>query len=118
MKSYDWPGLLDAIEHSGKQYNVEVIHDAYLVAEKAHDGQKRKSGEPYIIHPVAVAGILVEELGKVAVVVIAHPLGDGADGKPRLAQQLFRLQDALLLEVSPQSLARLLFEQAGQIIGV
>ena len=63
MKSYDWPGLLDAIEHSGKQYNVEVIHDAYLVAEKAHDGQKRKSGEPYIIHPVAVAGILVEELG-------------------------------------------------------
>lgn len=37
---------------------VELIHQAYLVAEKAHEGQMRRSGEPYITHPVAAAVIL------------------------------------------------------------
>ncbi|QDI92830.1 bifunctional (p)ppGpp synthetase/guanosine-3',5'-bis(diphosphate) 3'-pyrophosphohydrolase [Salicibibacter halophilus] len=39
---------------------VDFIERAYLYAEKFHDGQYRKSGEPYIHHPVQVAGILVE----------------------------------------------------------
>lgn len=40
--------------------HVENIQRAYLVAEKAHQGQKRRSGEPYIIHPVAAAKILAQ----------------------------------------------------------
>ncbi|MFC4388389.1 RelA/SpoT family protein [Gracilibacillus marinus] len=39
--------------------DIKFIQDAYKYAEKAHEGQFRKSGEPYIIHPVQVAGILV-----------------------------------------------------------
>lgn len=39
---------------------VDFIERAYLYAEKYHDGQYRKSGEPYIRHPVQVAGILVD----------------------------------------------------------
>ncbi|MFT3742322.1 MAG: RelA/SpoT family protein [Gammaproteobacteria bacterium] len=39
---------------------IEKIHQAYAVAEAAHQHQTRYSGEPYIIHPVAVAGILAD----------------------------------------------------------
>jgi (p)ppGpp synthase/HD superfamily hydrolase len=37
--------------------NLEKIFSAYDFAREAHDGQNRKTGEPYITHPVAVAGI-------------------------------------------------------------
>ncbi|MDQ0742863.1 guanosine-3',5'-bis(diphosphate) 3'-pyrophosphohydrolase [Clavibacter sp. B3I6] len=40
--------------------DMSLIERAYAVAERAHDGQKRKSGEPYITHPVAVAQILAD----------------------------------------------------------
>ncbi len=40
--------------------DIERIYDAYLLAEKAHETQKRQTGEPYIIHPVAVATTLAE----------------------------------------------------------
>lgn len=39
---------------------VELIKDAYLFAQKAHEGQFRSSGEPYVTHPVAVASILAD----------------------------------------------------------
>ena len=38
--------------------DIEKLKKAHELAEKAHDGQFRKSGEPYIIHPVSVAIIL------------------------------------------------------------
>ncbi|AYY13463.1 bifunctional (p)ppGpp synthetase/guanosine-3',5'-bis(diphosphate) 3'-pyrophosphohydrolase [Actinobacteria bacterium YIM 96077] len=40
--------------------DLSVIEKAYRVAEEAHSGQKRKSGDPYITHPLAVATILAE----------------------------------------------------------
>lgn len=40
--------------------SISKIHQAFLIAFDAHRGQKRFSGEPYITHPVAVAGILAE----------------------------------------------------------
>ncbi|MBQ6440768.1 MAG: bifunctional (p)ppGpp synthetase/guanosine-3',5'-bis(diphosphate) 3'-pyrophosphohydrolase [Mogibacterium sp.] len=42
------------------KYDDSVIIKAYEIARKLHDGQFRKSGEPYIIHPVAVAKILAQ----------------------------------------------------------
>ena len=41
-------------------YDLEKITRAYEYAAKMHDGQKRKSGEPYIIHPFAVAEIIAQ----------------------------------------------------------
>src|SRR5690606_16448225 len=38
----------------------DLVYRAYKFAEKAHDGQVRKSGEPYIIHPIQVVGILAD----------------------------------------------------------
>ncbi|SFS67195.1 RelA/SpoT family protein [Marininema halotolerans] len=43
-----------------KQEELELVERAYLFAEEAHKGQIRKSGEQYIHHPVAVAGILAD----------------------------------------------------------
>ncbi len=40
---------------------LAVIRKAFKIAVKAHDGTRRKSGEPYILHPIAVAQIVVEE---------------------------------------------------------
>ena len=44
--------------HAGNDY--ADVERAFVVAEKAHEGQLRKSGDPYITHPVAVANILAE----------------------------------------------------------
>lgn len=52
------------------------IKDAYAFAAKAHEGQKRNTGEPYIVHPIAVANIAAEELELDANTVIASFLHD------------------------------------------
>ncbi|MEP7763960.1 bifunctional (p)ppGpp synthetase/guanosine-3',5'-bis(diphosphate) 3'-pyrophosphohydrolase [Sanguibacter sp. 25GB23B1] len=52
--------LLRAVRANHPKGDVSVIERAYVTAEKAHRGQMRKSGDPYITHPVAVATILAE----------------------------------------------------------
>ena len=47
------------VEHFSKD-EISKIDRAYEIASKAHENQKRYSGEPYIVHPVAVAAILVD----------------------------------------------------------
>ena len=55
--------------------NMDILHKAYERAVKQHTGQRRKSGEPYIIHPLAVAQILAD-LGMGPIVVAAGLLHD------------------------------------------
>ncbi|WP_281864352.1 RelA/SpoT family protein [Planomicrobium okeanokoites] len=52
--------VFDTVASYMNEENVEMIRRAYQVAYDAHMGQFRKSGEPYIVHPVQVAGILAE----------------------------------------------------------
>ena len=52
--------LVEKIRASEKPYDLEKITQAYKVAERAHEGQLRTSGEPYITHPIAVAAILLD----------------------------------------------------------
>jgi GTP pyrophosphokinase len=72
-------GVLERILRSLRQTNpradVALVERAYQVAKKAHEGQVRKSGEPYITHPLAVAEILVE-LGIGAKTIAAALLHD------------------------------------------
>ena len=56
--------------------DMERIHAAFELAKTAHADQKRKSGEPYIFHPIAVANIVAEELMLGANPVIAAFLHD------------------------------------------
>ncbi len=52
--------LIERIRQSEKQYDLEKIMRAYTLANSAHEGQVRSSGDPYISHPLAVAMILVD----------------------------------------------------------
>ena len=61
--------LITEIKKYHPSSNLSDIEKAYKVAYKAHEGQKRKSGEPYIIHPLCVAIILAElELDKESII--------------------------------------------------
>lgn len=56
--------------------DMQRVRDAYALAAEAHKEQRRKTGEPYIIHPIAVARIVAEELELGANPVIAAFLHD------------------------------------------
>jgi guanosine-3',5'-bis(diphosphate) 3'-pyrophosphohydrolase len=52
------PALLKVVRSYNPKGDVRILEQAYHTAELAHEGQTRKSGEPFIEHPLAVAGIL------------------------------------------------------------
>ena len=52
--------LLRTVRMHHPKADLGLVERAYTVAERAHEGQKRKSGEPYITHPIAVAQILAD----------------------------------------------------------
>ncbi|QGG41713.1 RelA/SpoT family protein [Aeromicrobium yanjiei] len=67
--------------------DIAVLQKAYRIAEQMHDGQKRKSGDPYITHPLAVATILAE-LGMTAPTLCAALLHDTVEDTPYTLDQL------------------------------
>ena len=67
--------LLDKIREYHPSYDISQIEKAYRIASKAHEGQKRKSGEPYIIHPLCV-GIILAELEMDKETIVAGILHD------------------------------------------
>lgn len=52
--------LLNKIRSYFPQADLKIIEKAYYFSERAHEGQIRRSGEPYISHPLSVAGILAD----------------------------------------------------------
>lgn len=52
--------LIKTVRLNHPKVDLSIIERAYTAAERAHDGQMRRSGEPYITHPVAVAQILAD----------------------------------------------------------
>lgn len=66
-------GLYLASHHRKK---VEIIERAYRFAREAHRGARRRSGEPYIMHPIAVARIVIGELGLGSTSICAALLHD------------------------------------------
>lgn len=67
--------LIRTVRMHHPKADLSLIERAYAVAERAHSGQKRRSGEPYITHPVAVAQIIAD-LGIGAKTIAAALLHD------------------------------------------
>lgn len=59
----EFHGLINDYLNSNHRRKVEIITKAYNMAKEAHKGTRRKSGEPYILHPIAVARIVCKEMG-------------------------------------------------------
>lgn len=55
--------MLSAYKNSPHRQKIEIITKAFNFAKKAHQGVRRRSGEPYILHPIAVANIVISEMG-------------------------------------------------------
>ncbi|MFH0760177.1 MAG: RelA/SpoT family protein [Bacteroidota bacterium] len=55
--------LMGGLPKNLAKADKDLIRKAYTFAIKAHGGEKRKSGEPYVMHPIAVARIVSEEIG-------------------------------------------------------
>ena len=68
--------LFERMEQKMSSHEVDRLRSAFEFAREAHSPQKRKSGEPYIIHPVCVARIVAEELELGADPIIAAFLHD------------------------------------------
>ena len=68
--------LLDAYAHTPHRQKVEIIQRAYTFANQAHYGVRRLSGEPYIMHPLSVAKIVVSEIGLGSTSICAALLHD------------------------------------------
>ena len=52
--------VIQKVENNRPESNIDLIRRAYLFSALHHRGQKRASGEPYLVHPLAVANILAE----------------------------------------------------------
>ena len=79
--------LISALKEHHPNADISAIESAFLVAEKAHQGQLRKSGEEYITHPVAVTQILAE-LGLNETTLVASLLHDTVEDTPYSLDQL------------------------------
>ena len=74
--------LFSNMEQRISAEDMQRVRDAYVLAAEAHKEQRRKTGEPYIIHPIAVARIVAEELELGANPVIAAFLHDVVEDTP------------------------------------
>lgn len=79
--------IIQKILTDDKQYDLSKIITAYEFAAKAHEGQKRSSGQAYIIHPLAVAYILLE-LGMDTDTICAALLHDVVEDTPATLDDL------------------------------
>lgn len=103
--------FLDTILEFNPNYDIDLIGHAYDVAEEMHRGQLRKSGEPYLIHPMAVAEILAD-LGMDEETIVAGLLHDVVEDTSYTEEELIVDfgEDVAMLVDGVTKLASLKFE--------
>ncbi len=95
--------LLKSIQSNLSKEDKEMIRQAYEIAVQAHSKQRRKSGEPYILHPIEVARICAEEIGLGPTAVVAALLHDVVEDtdvtleeiKKQFGEKIAKLVDGL-----------------------
>jgi len=76
MIEEEFQGLLNDYLNSNHRRKVDIITRAFNMAKEAHKGARRRSGEPYIMHPLAVARIVSKEMGLGSTSISASLLHD------------------------------------------
>ncbi|MCB9678670.1 MAG: bifunctional (p)ppGpp synthetase/guanosine-3',5'-bis(diphosphate) 3'-pyrophosphohydrolase [Alphaproteobacteria bacterium] len=83
--------IIERIQTYSPDADVGRVMDAYLISARAHAGQKRKSGEPYLSHPIAVAMILADlrmDVDTIATALLHDALEDNPITKEEMAAQI------------------------------
>ena len=84
-----WEILLESCKKiCKKEEDWNFIKRAYFLAKEAHQGVRRRSGEPYFLHPIAVAQIVVDEIGLGVKSVVASLLHDVVEDTEVTLEQL------------------------------
>lgn len=81
---------------------IDLVHRSYALAEEAHRPQRRKSGEPYILHPIAVAMIVANEIGlgvEPICAALLHDVVEDTDHTVKELRELFGDDVATLVNV-------------------
>ena len=82
-------------------YDRDLIERAFFLAKEAHEGVRRRSGEPYILHPLAVARIVVDEIGlgvKSVVAALLHDVVEDTDYTVEDIESRFGPKIALMVD--------------------
>ena len=92
--------LIQSVNKYHPSADTSLIEKACRIADKAHKGQRRKSGEPYIIHPLCVSIILAElELDKETIVAgLLHDVVEDTVMTEEEITELFGKEVALLVD--------------------
>jgi len=91
--------LLMSYSHSNHRQKFDIIKKAFHFANKAHKGVKRLSGEPYIMHPLAVALIVSEELGLGSTSICCALLHDVVEDTDYTVEDIEKLFDSKIAQI-------------------
>ncbi|MFA5249015.1 MAG: RelA/SpoT family protein [Candidatus Paceibacterota bacterium] len=96
----DLENLLNKIKSNNPQANLELVRHAYQYALRAHQGQKRASGEDYIIHPFAVAELLADlKLSSTTIAAgLLHDVADDTEYKLPAIKKEFGAEVSFLVD--------------------
>jgi guanosine-3',5'-bis(diphosphate) 3'-pyrophosphohydrolase len=110
--------LLNKVREYMPEVDTSLILDAYFFAEKKHHGQKRRSGEPYITHPLAVAHLLADlQMGpKTLIAGLLHDtLEDTSTTREEIAQRFGETVAMLVEGVSKLKWPDEVFENSSEV---
>lgn len=97
----EFDGLLEDYLNSNHRKKVDIIIKAFNFANAAHKGIKRRSGEAYILHPLAVARIVVKEIGMGSTSICAallHDVVEDTDYTVEDIENLFGKKIAMIVD--------------------
>src|SRR5258708_38571828 len=92
--------IVERVSSYRPEADLDIIKKAYVFSAKVHQGQIRKSGEPYLIHPLEVAGVLAElKLDEASIVAgLLHDTIEDTLAKPDEIRELFAAERLALVE--------------------
>ncbi len=86
-----YQNMVESIKSKMDSKDKSTINEAMELAFKAHKKQRRKSGEPYILHPIAVAHICAEEIGLGPTAIVSALLHDVVEDTPITQKEIEEL---------------------------
>ena len=92
--------IVEKVRGYQPQADFDLVNRAYVFSSQKHEGQKRKSGEPYFTHPVAVANIIADmKLDSASVcAALLHDVVEDTDVTPKQMEEIFGEEVSFLVD--------------------